>query len=59
VCPQCGSVARLGRDLCVRCLLALGIAASGDSSQALDDLLHEINVPHAEHLSGNLVGHFP
>jgi predicted amidophosphoribosyltransferase len=42
VCPQCGSTARVARDLCLRCMLFLGIAVCGDSNETndtLDDLL--------------------
>ena len=49
VCPQCGSTARVARDLCLRCMLFLGIAACGDTSETLDDLLSEIDVHNAEH----------
>jgi predicted amidophosphoribosyltransferase len=42
VCPQCGSTVRIARDLCLRCLLFLGIAVCGDTNETnetLDDLL--------------------
>ena len=39
VCPQCGSTARIARDLCLRCMLSVGLDASGDTSETLDDLL--------------------
>jgi hypothetical protein len=44
VCPQCGSTVRLGHDVCLRCMLLLGIAACGDTSETLNDLLSEIDV---------------
>jgi hypothetical protein len=59
VCPQCGSTARVARDLCLRCMLLLGIAACGDTSEMLNDALSEIDIQDTEHLSGNLVRHFP
>ena len=59
VCPQCGSTARVARDLCLRCMLLLGIAACGDTSEMLNDALSEIDVQDAEHLPENLVRHFP
>jgi len=59
VCPQCRSTARIGRDLCLSCMLFLGITASGDTSETLDDLLGEIDVSTPSTLSGNLVRHFP
>ena len=43
-CPQCGSTARVARDLCLRCMLLLGIAACGDTSKMLDDAISEIDV---------------
>src|SRR5437867_3552314 len=48
VCPQCGSTVRLAHDVCLRCMLLLGIAAGGDTSQTLNDLLSEIDVQDAE-----------
>jgi len=42
VCPQCGSTARVARDLCLKCMLLLGIAACGDTSKMLDDAISEI-----------------
>ena len=44
VCPQCGSTVRLADDVCLRCMLLLGIAACGDTSETLNDLLSEIDV---------------
>ena len=55
VCPQCGSTARVARDLCLRCMLLLGIAACGDTSEILNDALSEIDVQDAEHVVGELV----
>ena len=48
VCPQCGTTVRLAHDLCLRCMLLLGIATCGDTSETLDDLLSEIDVQDAE-----------
>ena len=59
VCPQCGSTVRVAHDLCLRCMLLLGIAACGDSSEMLNDALSEIDVQDAEHLWRNLVRRFP
>ena len=55
MCPQCESTTRVARDLCLRCMLLLGIAACGDTSEILNDALSEIDVQDAEH--GNLVRH--
>ncbi len=49
VCPQCGSTVHVARDLCLRCMLLLGIAARGDTSKMLDDAISEIDVQDAEH----------
>jgi hypothetical protein len=42
VCPQLDPTVRVARDLCLRCMLFLGIAVCGDSNESnetLDDLL--------------------
>ena len=49
VCPQCGSTVRVARDLCLRCMLLLGIAACCDTSKMLEDAISEIDVQDAEH----------
>ena len=48
------STARFARDLCLRCMLLLGIAACGDTSEMLDDAVSEIDVQDAEHFVGEL-----
>jgi hypothetical protein len=53
------STARVARDLCLRCMLLLGIAACGDTSEMLDDALSEIDVQDAEHFVGELGPTFP
>jgi predicted amidophosphoribosyltransferase len=57
VCSQCGSTARVARGLCLRCMLLLGIAACGDTSEILNDALSEIDVQDAQHVVGELVRH--
>jgi len=52
VCPQCGSTARVARDLCLRCMLLLGIAACGDTNEMLNDAISEIDVQDAEPFVG-------
>jgi hypothetical protein len=59
VCPQCGSTVRVARDFCLRCMLLLGIAACGDTSEMLDDVLSEIDVQDAEHFVVELGPTFP
>ncbi len=55
-CPQCGSVSRVGRGLCLSCLLAEGIGGNGNGNRAdetLDDVLGEISVLDADWHIGN------
>jgi predicted amidophosphoribosyltransferase len=52
VCPQCGATARVARDLCLRCMLLLGIAACGDTNEMLNDAISEIDVQDAEAFVG-------
>ena len=59
VCPQCGSTARVARDLCLTCMLLLGIAACGDTNEMLNDAISEIDVQDAEHFVGELGPTFP
>ena len=59
VCPQCGSTARVARDLCLRCMLLLGIAACGDTCEMLNDALSKIDVQDAEHSVEELGPTFP
>ena len=50
-CPQCGSASRIGRSLCLSCLLAQGLGARVPlprSEQALEDVLGELDVRDAE-----------
>jgi len=56
VCAQCGSASRVGRGLCLKCLLSTGIGANGEHppvEATLDDLLHDIDDHDAEWLLGN------
>ena len=51
VCPQCGSASRIGRSLCLNCLLAQGLVApvaAGHAEEALEDVLGELDVRDAE-----------
>ncbi len=62
-CPECGSASRVGRSLCLSCLLSAGVGANrhnGDGSAAatakeetLDDLLGELDVCDADWRIGN------
>jgi hypothetical protein len=42
VCPQCRSTVRVAHNLCLRCMLFLGIAVYGNTSETLDDLHGEV-----------------
>jgi TolB-like protein/Tfp pilus assembly protein PilF/tRNA A-37 threonylcarbamoyl transferase component Bud32 len=62
-CPECGSASRVGRSLCLSCLLSAGVGTkgrNGDGSAAatakeetLDDLLGELDVCDADWRIGN------
>jgi eukaryotic-like serine/threonine-protein kinase len=62
-CPECGSASRVGRSLCLSCLLSAGVGANGrtgDGSAAatakeetLDDLLGALDVCDADWRIGN------
>jgi TolB-like protein/Tfp pilus assembly protein PilF len=50
-CPQCGSASRIGRSLCLSCLLAQGLHARVPAPQAeetLESVLGELDVRDAE-----------
>jgi serine/threonine-protein kinase len=55
-CAKCGSASRVGRGLCLNCLLSAGVDTNGDQPQTeetLDDLLGRIHGPDADWLLGN------
>src|SRR3989440_3076751 len=50
-CPQCGSASRIGRSLCLSCLLAQGLRARvspPQSEETLEDVLGELDMRDAE-----------
>jgi serine/threonine protein kinase/Flp pilus assembly protein TadD len=50
-CPQCGSTSRIGRSLCLSCLLAQGLhdrVSTSQSRETLEDVLGEVDVQNAE-----------
>jgi TolB-like protein/Tfp pilus assembly protein PilF/predicted Ser/Thr protein kinase len=50
-CPQCGSASRVGRSLCLSCLLAQGLrdqVPATQSEETLEDVLGELEVRDAE-----------
>src|SRR5216117_2702531 len=56
ICTKCGSASRVGRGLCLKCLLSAGIESNDDQPQAeetLDDLLGRIHGADADWLLGN------
>jgi serine/threonine protein kinase len=56
ICARCGSVSRVGRGLCLKCLLSTGIDGNGEHAPdeaTLDDLLGEIHGHDADWLLGN------
>jgi serine/threonine protein kinase/tetratricopeptide (TPR) repeat protein len=55
-CTNCGSASRVGRGLCLKCLLSSGIDTNGKHAPdepTLDDLLGEIHGHDADWLLGN------
>ena len=62
-CRECGSASRVGRSLCLSCMLSAGVGANGHSSdlsaeasakaETLDDLLGELDVCDADWRIGN------
>src|SRR5436309_1404424 len=55
-CAECGSASRVGRGLCLNCLLSAGIGANGGqphTEETLDDLLSGIQALDADWLLGN------
>src|SRR5258707_5976494 len=52
-CPECGSTARVGRGLCVNCLLYLGLEADTSNNETLEDVLDEVDVRDPDWRLGN------
>ena len=56
ICAKCGSTSRVGRGLCLKCLLSTGIDGNGEHSSVeptLDDLLRETDGHDGDWLLGN------
>ncbi len=53
VCPYCGSTSRVGRSLCLNCLLSQGLGADVQKGETLEDVLSEIDVRDAGWRLGN------
>src|SRR5213596_2131553 len=52
-CSECGSTSRIGRGLCLTCLLNQGLGADTCNHEALEDALAGIDVPDADWRLGN------
>ena len=52
-CPECGSTSRVGRGLCLTCLLYQGLDADTCNHETLDDVLAGIDVRDADWRLGN------
>src|ERR1700751_5105786 len=62
-CPECGSASRVGRSLCLSCMLSAGMGANGHNGdlsaeasakeETLDDLLGELDFCDADWRIGN------
>jgi TolB-like protein/tRNA A-37 threonylcarbamoyl transferase component Bud32/Flp pilus assembly protein TadD len=52
-CPECGSTSRVGRGLCLNCLLYLGFGADTSNNETLEDVLAEIDVQDPDWRLGN------
>src|SRR3989442_10700277 len=52
-CPECGSTARVGRGLCLTCLLYQGLEADTCNHEALEEVLAGIDVRDADWRLGN------
>jgi len=52
-CPECGSTSRVGRGLCLTCLLHQGLGADTCNHETLEDVLAGIDVRDADWRLGN------
>src|SRR5881275_1596032 len=52
-CSQCGSTSRVGRGLCLNCLLYLGLGADTSNNETLEDVLDEVDVRDPDWRLGN------
>src|SRR5436189_319791 len=58
ICARCGSTSRVGRGLCLKCLLSAGINGNGNGKHSaieptLDDLLRDVHGQDGDWLLGN------
>jgi TolB-like protein/tRNA A-37 threonylcarbamoyl transferase component Bud32/Flp pilus assembly protein TadD len=52
-CAECGSTSRVGRGLCLNCLLCRGLGADTSNNETLEDVLAEIDVRDPDRRLGN------
>ena len=52
-CPECGSTSRIGRGLCLNCLLHSGLGADVSNNETLENVLAEVNVRDPDWRLGN------
>jgi serine/threonine protein kinase/Tfp pilus assembly protein PilF len=52
-CPQCGSTSRVGRELCLNCLLYRGLGEETYDNETLESVLDEVKVHDADWRLGN------
>src|ERR1700693_1664093 len=52
-CPQCGSTSRVGRGLCLSCLLYRGLGEDTFDNETLESVLDEVDVHDADWRLGN------
>ena len=53
VCERCGSTSRVGRGLCLTCLLRRGLGSDTENSETLESVLDEVDVRDADWRIGN------
>src|ERR1700682_1810638 len=52
-CEKCGSKFRVGRDLCLNCLLHSGLGVDTETTRTLEEVLDEVDVRDADWRLGN------
>src|SRR5437899_3598510 len=52
-CAQCGATSRVGRGLCLNCLLYRGLGEETYDNETLESVLDEVDVPDADWRLGN------
>src|ERR1044071_399674 len=52
-CAQCGSTSRVGRGLCLNCMLYRGLGADTCNDETLENVLDEVDIRDADWRLGN------